>query len=99
MPTVAWFFNGNPIDIEDQKKYRSIKPAVLEIRNIMEYNIGLYVCEASNIFGKARSEAYLEILGKYTYLSVIKKEKFIIFCIFSIGVLKTFAIFTRKHLC
>ena len=67
LPTVAWFFNGNPIDIEDQKKYRLIKPAVLEIKNIMEHNIGSYECEASNIFGKTRSETYLEILGKYLH--------------------------------
>ena len=106
LPTVAWFFNGNPIDIEDQKKYRSIKPAVLEIKNIMEYNIGSYECEASNIFGKTRSETYLEILGKY--LPITKIEKFIIFCIFrssrskvffKIVVLKNFKIFTGKYLC
>ena len=73
LPTISWYFNGDPLGSADTSKYMFIDRllassvmSVLNIRNLEASDAGTYTCDATNVISTDTSSGILTVNGECT---------------------------------
>ena len=72
VPNISWYFNDIMINVSDTNKYMVMSTSInittfegrLEVFNAASYDVGTYVCIATNELGSDRSVGVLTVNGK-----------------------------------
>ena len=71
VPNISWYFNGVMINVSDTSKYkiepRSINTTTTEtltVNNVTSFDVGTYICNATNIIATDTSIGVLTVNGK-----------------------------------
>ena len=70
LPTIIWYFNGNPVDEANIMKYEisvlntTTISSTLIIMNIQSSDVGTYTCNATNVVSSDTSSGVLTVNGE-----------------------------------
>ena len=68
IPTISWYFNDVPVDVNDTMKYEFISPfaglSLLRIYRVQSSDVGTYTCNVTNLISSDTSSGVLTVNGE-----------------------------------
>ena len=72
VPDISWYFNGVMINVSDTSKYRiesrtintTTTENILTVNNVTSFDVGTYICNATNIIATDTSIGVLTVNGE-----------------------------------